>query len=53
MENKKRLKNRTPLNNAVRNELYESLKKLSDETMIPMSKLLDEALEDLLKKRNI
>lgn len=48
----KRLINRTPINNAVKNELYEGLKKLSDETMIPMSKLLDEALQDLLKKRN-
>ena len=50
MENRG-LKNRKPLSNAVKIELYESLKRLSKETKIPMSKLLDEAIEDLLKKR--
>ncbi|WP_423241683.1 ribbon-helix-helix domain-containing protein [Priestia megaterium] len=39
------------LSNAVKNELYDKLKELSDETKVPMSKLLDEAIEDLLKKR--
>ena len=44
------LKNRKPISNAVRNELAEALKQLSDVTKIPMSKLLDEALEDLINK---
>jgi len=49
---KRGLKNRKPLSNAVKNELYESLKELSNRTKIPISKLLDEAIEDLLKKWN-
>jgi hypothetical protein len=44
------LKTRTPLSNAVRTELLQWLNKLSEETRINKSKLLDEALEDLLKK---
>lgn len=52
MENKRGLKNRKPLSNAVKIELYNALKQLSDETKIPISKLLDEAIEDLLNKRN-
>jgi len=51
MNEKRGLKNRRPLSNAVKNELYDKLKELSDETKVPMSKLLDEAIEDLLKKR--
>lgn len=51
MSEKRGLKNRKPLSNAVRIELYEQLRILSDDTKIPMSKLLDEAIEDLLKKR--
>ncbi len=35
---------------SVKIELLEKLKKLSDETRIPQSRLVDEALEDLLKK---
>ena len=50
MSEKRGLKNRKPLSNAVKIELHDALKKLSDETKIPMSRLLDEALEDLLKK---
>ncbi|AUO14822.1 ribbon-helix-helix domain-containing protein [Priestia megaterium] len=45
------LRSRKMLSNAVKNELYDKLKELSDETKVPMSKLLDEAIEDLLKKR--
>lgn len=45
------LKTRKTLSNAVKIELHDSLKQLSEETKIPMSKLLDEAIEDLLKKR--
>jgi len=33
-------------------KLYIKLKELSEKTRIPMSKLLDEAIEDLLKKRS-
>lgn len=50
MSEKRGLKNRKPLSNAVRIELYEKLKHLSNDTKVPMSKLLDEAIEDLLKK---
>ena len=31
-------------------ELLAQLKKLSEETLIPQSRLMDEAIEDLLKK---
>lgn len=51
MSNNRGLKTRKALSNAVRMDLYEQLKKLSDDTKIPMSKLLDEAIEDLLLKR--
>jgi len=45
------LRSRKMLSNAVKNELYDKLKELSEETKVPMSKLLDEAIEDLLRKR--
>ncbi|WP_082860617.1 ribbon-helix-helix domain-containing protein [Domibacillus aminovorans] len=51
MSNNRGLKTRKALSNAVRIELYEQLKNLSDKTKIPMSKLLDEAIEDLISKR--
>lgn len=51
LSEKRGLKNRRPLSNAVKNELYDKLKELSEETKVPMSKLLDEAIEDLLRKR--
>ncbi|MGE0981350.1 ribbon-helix-helix domain-containing protein [Bacillus cereus] len=51
MSENRGLKTRKALSNAVRMDLYEQLKKLSDETKIPMSKLLDEAIEDLIIKR--
>ena len=44
------LKNRTAISNAVNTELLEKLRKLSEETMIPMSKLLDKAIELVLKE---
>lgn len=34
-------------------ELYEKLKGLSDKTRVPTTKLLDEAIEDLLVKYDI
>ncbi|WP_081412676.1 ribbon-helix-helix domain-containing protein [Fictibacillus gelatini] len=45
------LKTRTPLSNAIKTELYMALKELSEQTKVPISKLLDEAIEDLLTKR--
>ena len=44
------LKNRTPISNAVETNLYEQLKQLSKETMIPISKLLDRAIELVLEE---
>lgn len=45
----KDLKNRTPFSNAVDSELLKQLKEYSKESGIPMSKLLDKAIELLLK----
>lgn len=44
------LKTRTPISNAVDTMLFEQLKKLSQDTMIPMSKLLDKGIELVLKE---
>ena len=44
------LKNRIRISNAIDKDLYEKLKKMSEETMVPMSKLLDKAIELLLKE---
>lgn len=52
MTEKRGLKNRKPLSNAIKNELHDGLKALSNQTKIPISRLLDEAIEDLLKKRS-
>ena len=51
MSEKRGLKNRTPLSNAIKTELYEGIRELSNKTKVPISRLLDEAIEDLLKKR--
>lgn len=51
MKNKRGLKNRTPISSTIKIELNEKLKKLSDETKVPISKLLDEAIEYLLNER--
>jgi predicted DNA-binding protein len=48
--NNRGLKNRTAISNAVNTELLNKLKKLSIETSIPMSKLLDKAIELVLKE---
>ena len=45
-----KLKNRVIPNSAVDKELYSKLKDLSKETKIPISKLLDESIYDLLNK---
>ena len=47
-KNKRGLKNRTPISNAIDTKLYEQLKQLSDDTMIPISRLLDRAIELVL-----
>ena len=44
------LKNRTPIANAIDTGLYLRLKKYSEESMIPMSKILDRAIEEYLDK---
>ncbi|PHA03008.1 hypothetical protein COE51_01305 [Bacillus pseudomycoides] len=51
MKSNRGLKTRKPLSNAVKIELYDRLKELSDDSKVPMSKLLDEAIEDLLNKK--
>ena len=45
-----RLKNREQFTSSLRPELLNTLRDLSDNTRINMSLLLDEAVEDLLKK---
>lgn len=47
---KKILKNRTQFTSTLKNELYVDLKKLSDSTSIPISKILDMAVENILKE---
>ena len=43
------LKNRVAISNAIDKELYAKLKTYSEETGIPMSKLLDKAVKMLLE----
>lgn len=45
-----KLVNRTKLGDAIHNDLYEKLNILKENTRIPRSKLLDEAVELLLEK---
>lgn len=51
MKNNRGLKNRTTISSTIKIELHEELRKLSEETKIPISKLLDEAIEYLLIAR--
>jgi len=44
------LTTRVRIGNAVNKELFEQLKQLSKETMIPMSRLLDRGIELVLKE---
>lgn len=44
------LVHREKISNSIRKDLYAGLKALHEETRIPISKLLDEAIEDLLRK---
>ena len=46
----KELKTRTPISNAIDTKLLEKLKSYSEETMIPMSKILDKAIEKYLNE---
>lgn len=45
------LKNRTPIGSAIDKKLYKKLKELSNNMKVPMSKLLDEAIELLLNNK--
>ena len=49
----KGLKNRTPIGSAIDIGLYNKLKEYSKETGIPISKLLDKAIEGLLKTKQV
>lgn len=49
-ENKYGLTNRVRISNAVDKELYAQLKKISEDNMIPVSKLLDKAIELLVEE---
>ena len=43
------LKNRTRISNAVDSKLWKELQQYSKDSMIPISKLLDKAIAELLK----
>lgn len=45
-----KLVHRTRFVSSLKNELVPEFTKLSEETRVPKSRLLDEAIEDLLKK---
>ena len=45
MKKNRGLTTRTAISNAVDTKLYEQLKQYSEETSIPMSKLLDKSIE--------
>ena len=47
------LKNRTRFTSSLKNELVPLFDELSEQTRVPKSRLLDEAIEDLLKKRGV
>jgi hypothetical protein len=49
MSGNRGLKNRTAFSNAIDKQLYDAFEALHQETRIPKSKLLDEAIELLLK----
>ncbi|MDQ0197943.1 ribbon-helix-helix domain-containing protein [Neobacillus ginsengisoli] len=51
-QNNRGLKTRRTISNAIDIELYEQLEKLSIDTRIPKSKLLDEAIRDLINKHS-
>ncbi len=47
------LKNRTRFTSSLKNELMPPFNKLAEKSRIPKSRLLDEAIEDLLQKHKI
>jgi metal-responsive CopG/Arc/MetJ family transcriptional regulator len=47
------LKNRTRFTSSLDNKLVQPFNELSKDTRIPKSRLLDEAIEDLLKKHGL
>ena len=47
------LKNRTRFTSSLDNKLVRPFNELSKDTRIPKSRLLDEAIEDLLKKHGL
>lgn len=49
MDKKYGLKNRTRISNAVDTKLWEQLQQYSKKSMIPISKLLDKAIAELLE----
>lgn len=49
MQENRGLKNRIAISNAIDKELYARLKSYSEETSIPISKLLDKAIDMYLK----
>ena len=49
----KEYRTRKQVSTAIDMEIYDKFKKLSDDTRIASTKLLDEAIEDLLVKYNV
>ncbi len=47
------MKNRTRFSSSIKNELIPLFDELAAKSRIPKSKLIDEAIEDLLKKHDI
>lgn len=43
------LKNRTAISTAIDNEIYKNVKEYADKTSIPISKIIDKALEMYLE----
>ncbi len=50
LKNNRGLKTRGNFSTTIKLELIDELKELSKETRIPLSKLLDESIEDLINK---
>jgi hypothetical protein len=51
MADNRGLKTRTPISNSIKTDLYEWLKKYSEETGIPISKLLDKSIESFMSAK--
>jgi len=47
------LKNRTRFTSSLKNELIEPFDRLAEQTRITKTRLIDEAIEDLLKKHGV